>query len=89
MRKSRYQFLSRKEREAIDFVNEELLVGLLDCGEVDTFNTIISTLQDLKDVAGRVSPDQEKCLRLPLMLFQAAVSEREVIKVNSKLDKLD
>ena len=27
MRKSRYQFLSRKEREAIDFVNEALGPG--------------------------------------------------------------
>ena len=73
MRKSRYQFLSRKEREAIDFVTEELMLGLLESGDVSTFNTIIGTIQDLKDVAGRVSADQEKCLRLPLVLFATAV----------------
>jgi hypothetical protein len=89
MRKSRYQFLSRKEREAIDFVNEGLLIGLLESGDVSTFNTIIGAIQDLKDIAGRVSPDQEKCLRLPLVLFDAAVIEQEVIKVDSKLGKLE
>jgi len=73
MRKSRYQFLSRKEREAIDFVTGELLLGLLESGDVGTFNTIIGTIQDLKDIAGKVSADQEECLRLPLLLFSAAV----------------
>jgi hypothetical protein len=76
MRKSRYQFLSRKEREAIDFVTAELLLGLLESGDVRTFNTIIGTLQDLKDIAGSISPDQEKCLLLPLVLFEAAVRSR-------------
>lgn len=76
MRKSRYQFLSRKEREAIDFINEELMLGLLESGDVRTFNTIIAVIQDLKDVAGMVSADQEKCLRLPLVLFEAAVRSR-------------
>ena len=51
VRKSRYQFLSRKEREAVDFINEELLLGLLESGDVSTFNTIIGVIQDLKDVA--------------------------------------
>jgi anti-sigma-K factor RskA len=76
VRKSRYQFLSRKEREAIDFINEELMLGLLESGDVRTFNTIIAVIQDLKDVAGMVSADQEKCLRLPLVLFEAAVRSR-------------
>jgi len=66
MRKSRYQFLSRKERQAIDFVTAELLLGLLESGDVSTFNTIIGVIQDLKDVAGRVSGEHERCLRLPL-----------------------
>ncbi|MGH8138655.1 MAG: hypothetical protein ACREVV_10740 [Steroidobacteraceae bacterium] len=77
MRKSRHQFLSRKEREAIDFMNDELLLGLLDSGDVATFNTIIGVMQDLKDIAGRVSPDQEKCLRLPLVLFKAVVNRSQ------------
>jgi hypothetical protein len=76
MRKSRYQFLSRKEREAIDFVTEGLLIGVLESGDVGTFNTIIGVIQDLKDVTGRVSADQEKCLRLSLVLFEAAVKPR-------------
>lgn len=89
MKKSRYQFLPKKEREAVDFVTDDLMLGLLESGDVTTFNTIIGVLQDLKDIAGRVSTDHEKCLRLPLVLFEAAMSDREVIKVNSKLDKLD
>ena len=75
-RKPRYQFLSRKQREAIDWATEKLLLDLLESGEVGAFNTIIGVIQDLKDVAGRVSEDQERCLRLPLMLFEAAVKPR-------------
>lgn len=73
VRKPRYQFLSRKQREAIDWASEKLLLDLLVSGDVTTFNTIIGVIQDLKDVAGRVSDDQERCLRLPLVLFEAAV----------------
>ena len=60
MRKPRYQFLSRKQREAIDWANEGLLLDLLESGDVTTFNTIIGVIQDLKDVAGRVIDDQER-----------------------------
>ena len=73
LRKPRYQFLSRKQREAIDWATEKLLLDLLESGEVGAFNTIIGVIQDLKDVAARVSEDQERCLRLPLALFEAAV----------------
>ena len=76
MRKPRYQFLSRKQREAIDWATEKLLLDLLESGNVAAFNTIIGVIQDLKDVAGRVSEAQERCLRLPLMLFEAAVKPR-------------
>ena len=76
MKKPRYQFLSRKQREAIDWATEKLLLDLLESGEVGAFNTIIGVIQDLKDVAGRVSEDQERCLRLPLVLFEAAVKSR-------------
>jgi hypothetical protein len=76
LRKPRYQFLSRKQREAIDWATERLLLDLLESGDVTTFNTIIGVIQDLKDVAGRVSEDQERCLRLPLVLFEAAVKPR-------------
>lgn len=76
LRKSRYQFLSRKQREAIDWATEKLLLDLLESGDVAAFNTIIGVIQDLKDVAGRVSEDQERCLRLPLVLFETAVRPR-------------
>ena len=76
LRKPRYQFLSRKQREAIDWATENLLLDLLESGEVGAFNAIIGVIQDLKDVAARVSEDQERCLRLPLMLFEAAVKPR-------------
>ena len=76
MKKPRYQFLSRKQREAIDWATEKLLLDLLESGEVGAFNTIIGVIQDLKDVAARVSEDQERCLRLPLALFEAAVRSR-------------
>jgi hypothetical protein len=76
LRKPRYQFLSRKQREAIDWATEKLLLELLESGNVDTFNMIIGVIQDLKDVAGRVSEDQERCLRLPLVLFEAAMKPR-------------
>jgi hypothetical protein len=76
LRKPRYQFLSRKQREAVDWGTETLLLDLLESGDVGAFNTIIGVIQDLKDVAGRVSADQEKCLRLPLVLFAAAVRSR-------------
>jgi hypothetical protein len=72
-RKPRYQFLSRKHREAIDWATERLLLELLESGDLTTFNTIIGVFQDLKEVVGRVSEDQEQCLRLPLVLFEAAV----------------
>ena len=73
MRKPRYQFLPRNEKDAIDWINEKLLLELLESGDVRAFNTIIGAIQDLKDVTGRVSPDQECCLRLPLLLFEVAV----------------
>lgn len=76
MKKSRYQFLSRKQREATDWATEKLLLDLLESGDVGAFNTIIGVIQDLKDVAGRVSEDHERCLRLPLVLFEAAVRPR-------------
>ena len=76
MRKPSYQFLSRKQREAIDWATERLLLDLLESGDVGTFNTIIGVIQDLKDVAGRVSAEQERCLRLPLVLFEVAVKPR-------------
>jgi len=73
LQKPRYQFLSKKQREAIDWASEKLLLELLESGDVITFNTIIGVIQDLKDVTGRVSVDQERCLRLPLALFKAAL----------------
>ncbi len=76
MRKPRYQFLSTKQREAIDWATEKLLLDLLESGDVGTLNTIIGVIQDLKDVAGRVSADQERCLRLPVVLFETAVKVR-------------
>jgi hypothetical protein len=76
LRKPRYQFLSKKQREAIDWATEKLLLDLLESGDVGAFNTIIGVIQDLKDVAGRVTEDQERCLRLPLVLFEAAVKPR-------------
>ena len=83
MRKPRYQFLSRNEKNAIDWINEKLLLDLLESGDVGAFNTIIGTIQDLKDVTGRVNPDQERCLRLPSLLFEAAV--RPVLSTASEL----
>ena len=76
LRKPRYQFLSREQREAIDWATDRLLLDLLGSGEVGAFNTIVGVIQDLKDVAGRVSEDQERCLRMPLALFEAAVKPR-------------
>jgi hypothetical protein len=75
-RRPRYQFLPKKERDAIDWATEKLLLDLLESGDVSTFNTIIGVIQDLKDVTGRVSAEQERCLRLPLVLFEAAVTPR-------------
>jgi hypothetical protein len=89
VKKSRYQFLSRKEREAVDFVTDDLMLGLLESGDVKTFNTIIGVLQDLKDIAGRVSTDQEKCLRLPIILFKAATKVPQVIVGNDNHDTVD
>jgi hypothetical protein len=76
LRKPRYQFLSRKQREAIDWATEKPLLDLLESGDVAAFNTVIGVIQDLKDVTERVSEDQERCLRLPLVLFEAAVKSR-------------
>ena len=76
MRKPYYQFLSKKEKDAIDWATEKLLLDLLESGEVGAFNEIIGVIQDLKNVAGRVSEDQERCLRLPLALCEAAVRPR-------------
>jgi hypothetical protein len=76
VRKPRYQFLTGKQREAVDWADQQLLLGLLESGDVGAFNTILGVIQDLKDVTGRVSEDQERCLRLPLMLLKAAVRPR-------------
>ena len=57
---------------------KDCFIWLLE-GDVSIFNTVIGAIQDLKDIAGRVGPDQEKCLRVPLVLFDAAVIEQEVI----------
>jgi hypothetical protein len=73
LRKPRYQFLSRKQREAIDWATDRLLLDLLESDDVGAFNTIVGVIQDLKDVTGQVSADQEQCLRLPLMLFKEAI----------------
>ena len=76
LRKPRYQFISRKQQEAIDWANPKLLLEVLESGDVGTFNTIVGVIQDLKDVTGRVSGDQERCLQLPLLLLEAALKER-------------
>jgi hypothetical protein len=78
LKKPRYQFLSKKEKVAIDWVNEQLLLELLESGDVGTFNTIIGVIQDLKDVSGRVSADHERCRRLPLVLFEAAMRSQQI-----------
>ena len=44
------------------------MLDMLESGDVSTFNTVIGIIQDLKNVVGRISPDQERCLRLPLAL---------------------
>jgi len=79
-RKPHYQFLTRKQREAIDWADERLMRGLLESGDVAAFNTILGVIQDLKEVTGRVSEDHEKCLQLPLALFHQAVgSDRPTV----------
>jgi hypothetical protein len=60
----------------VDFATEELLLRALEAGHVRIFNSVIGLIQDLKDVTGKVSADHEKCLRLPLILFDAAVKSR-------------
>lgn len=89
MRKPRYQFLTRKQREAIDWADQKLLLGLLEVGDVAAFNTILGVIQDLKDVAGRVSEDQEECLRLPIILFEAAMKVPRVIVASDYHDKIE
>ncbi|HXZ45974.1 MAG TPA: hypothetical protein VEH02_04525 [Pseudolabrys sp.] len=39
------------------------------------FNTIIGAVWNLK---GRASADREKCLRLPLVLFEAVIADGPV-----------
>ena len=46
MKKPRYQFLSKKQREAIDWATSELLLDLLESGDVGTFNTIVGVIQE-------------------------------------------
>ena len=70
MKKPRYQFLSKRERQTVNFATEELLLRALEAGEVRIFNSLIGLIQDLKDVTGKVSADHEKCLRLPLALLK-------------------
>lgn len=89
MRKPRYQFLSRKQREAVDWADQRLLLGLLETGDVGAFNTILGVIQDLKDVTGRVSEDQEKCLRLPIILFRAATKVPQVIATTDNHGKAE
>jgi len=89
VRKPRYQFLSRKQKEAVDWADQRLLLGLLESGDVGAFNTILGVIQDLKDVAGRVSEDQEKCLRLPIILFKAATKVPRAIVASDNRDKVD
>lgn len=74
MRKPQYQFLTRKQKEAVNWADERLMLGLLGSGDVEAFNKILSIIQDLKDVTGRVSEDHERCLRLPMELFAIAVN---------------
>jgi hypothetical protein len=76
LKKPRYQFLSKKQQEAIDWANPKLLLEVLESGDVGTFNTIVGVIQDLKDVTGHVSEDQERCLQLPNLLFEAALREK-------------
>ena len=49
-----------------------MLLELLESGDIGTFNSIIGVIQDLKDITGRISADQENCLRMPLVPFEAA-----------------
>ena len=50
-----------------------LISPLLESNDVGAFSTIIGVIQDLKDVVGQVSANQEWCLRLPLMFFEETV----------------
>jgi hypothetical protein len=50
-----------------------LISALLESNDVGAFSTIIGVIQDLKDVVGQVSANQEWCLRLPLMFFEETV----------------
>ena len=48
MKKPRYQFLSKREREIVDVATEALLLRALEAGEVRIFNSLIGLIQDLK-----------------------------------------
>jgi hypothetical protein len=45
VRKPRYQFLSRKQREAIDWATEKLLLDLLESGDVADARCIFRTVR--------------------------------------------
>ena len=67
--------ISQSQRFELLF-GDRFVLNLLESNDVGAFSTIIGVIQDLKDVAGRVSEDHERCLRLPLVLFEVAVKSR-------------
>jgi hypothetical protein len=64
--------ISQSQRFELLF-GDRFVLNLLESNDVGAFSTIIGVIQDLKDVVGQVSANQEWCLRLPLMFFEEAV----------------
>jgi hypothetical protein len=73
VRKPHYQFLSKREKQTIDFVTPDLMLGLLEEGNYDVFNEIVGVIQNLKKVCGEraINEDHKQILRICVNLYKA------------------
>jgi hypothetical protein len=62
VKKPRYNSLESRFKKLVDVVEVDDLLRCLEEGRYDTFNHFFGIIWDLKEINGRVSQDQEKCV---------------------------
>jgi hypothetical protein len=74
-RRARYEFLGKRQKNAINQITETVMLEWLAEGETQGFNNVLGIIQDYADVYGMqaVNDNWKKVLQLPLVLFKEAV----------------
>jgi hypothetical protein len=91
VRRARYEFIGRQEQNWFGQMKVEHLLNNLEQGNVRGFNNVIGIIQDYVDVYpdAPISEDWQKILKLPYILFNAAIgrSEKDAPPINNTIPK--